>query len=260
MVDENADQPASSDAEAHQAAAAARHPTAAENETQRRTTRRQAISIGVAVSPFGIAFGVTCAKAGLTWLQAAGFSSLVFTGGTQFAAVGVLAEHGAAAAAITAGLLLAIRSLAYGVVMAPALQGRWWKRALWSHVMIDEAMAVGTAHDDLVLRRYGYLWAGGSVFVLWNLATVAGAVLGNASEVWISRLGVDGTIPASFLALVWNRLQDPVQRWVATVGAAISIVAVPIAPAGMPIILAGLAVGISPFIGRRGRLPAATTR
>jgi predicted branched-subunit amino acid permease len=222
-------------------------------DATRRAIRRRGVSIALAVSPFGVAFGVTCAKAGLNIVLAIGFSTLVFTGGSQFAAVGVLLEHGAAFAAITAGLLLGLRFLAYGVVMAPALRGPWWKRALSSQLMIDEAVAVGAAHDDLELRRYGYLCGGVSVFVLWNIATVAGFLLGNASDEWINRLGIDGTIPASFLALVWSRLTDPVQRWVALGGAAISLVAVPIAPSGLPIILAGCAVGVAPFIRRRGR-------
>ena len=33
----------------------------------------------------GIAFGVACVRAHLSWAQALAFSSLVFTGGTQFA-------------------------------------------------------------------------------------------------------------------------------------------------------------------------------
>ena len=87
----------------------------------RRAARRQAVSIGLAVAPFGLAFGVACTSADLSVWQALGFSSLVFTGASQFAAVSVLSAKGAAAAAIAAGVLLSLRSLAYGFAMAPAL-------------------------------------------------------------------------------------------------------------------------------------------
>jgi predicted branched-subunit amino acid permease len=215
----------------------------------RRSARRQAVSIGLAVAPFGLAFGVACTSAGLSVWQALAFSSLVFTGASQFAAVSVLSAKGAALAAIAAGVLLSLRSLAYGFVMAPALRGPTWWRALASQLMIDEAMAVGTASDDLAVRRYGYLWGGCSVFVAWNLATVAGAVLvSSGGEELIRRLGIDATIPAAFLALIWPRLADPVQRAVAAAGAAIALVLIPLAPAGIPILAASLAIGVAHLV------------
>ena len=122
---------------------------------------------------------MSCAEAGLGLAEAMGFSFLVFTGGTQFAAVEVLDDGGTAAAALAAGLLLSLRSLAYGVVMAPALgeRPRWW-RALVSQWMIDETMAVGAAPGrpgGPALRVPADRRP--AVFVLWNLATAAGALL-----------------------------------------------------------------------------------
>lgn len=102
---------------------------------------RQATSIALAVTPFGVAFGALAVSAGLTVWQTVGFSTLVFSGSAQFAAVTVLADGGAAVAAISAGLLLNARSLAFGVTMAPDLAGPLWRRALESQLMIDEAMA-----------------------------------------------------------------------------------------------------------------------
>ncbi len=215
----------------------------------RRAARRQSVSIALAVAPFGLAFGVACTSADLSVWQALGFSSLVFTGASQFAAVSVLSAKGAAAAAIAAGVLLSLRSLAYGFAMTPALRGPLWWRALASQLMIDEAMAVGTASDDLAVRRYGYLWGGGAVFVAWNASTAAGAALvSTGGEELIRHLGIDATIPAAFLALIWPRLVDPVQRAVAAGGAAIALVLIPLAPAGIPILAASLAVGVAHLV------------
>lgn len=214
----------------------------------RSAVQRQSISIAISVIPFGVAFGVAVADAGLGLPEAMGFSLLVFTGGTQFAAVGVLADGGTAAAALAAGLLLSLRSLAYGVVMAPSFAGRptWW-RALASQWMIDETMAVGSAQTERDAQRYGYLLTGVLLYTTWNAATAAGALLSEADglvETW----GIDATIPAAFLALVWPRLLDPVQRWVVVGGAVIATALVPVAPAGIPIIAAGVAV----FLARPG--------
>lgn len=204
--------------------------------------QRQSISIAISVIPFGVAFGVSVADAGLGLPEALGFSLLVFTGGTQFAAVGVLADHGTAVAALAAGLLLSLRSMAYGVIMAPAFAGKptWW-RALASQWMIDETMAVGSAQAERGAQRYGYLLTGVLLYTTWNVSTAIGALLSEA-EGLVEAWGIDATIPAAFLALVWPRLVDPVQRWVVVGGAAIATALVPIAPAGIPIIAAGVAV------------------
>ena len=196
----------------------------------------------MALVPFGLAFGVLCVEAGLAWWEAVGFSAIVFTGSAQFAAVGVLGEGGAVAAAVGAGVLLNLRSLAFGLVMAPALRGPLPFRLAASHLMIDEAMAVGTAAATPPLRRYGYLAGGLAVFVLWNASTLVGAVLAAGAGDLVTTFGLDATIPASFLALVWPRLRQRPQLRVAVVGAVIALASAPFVPPGVPILLAGLGV------------------
>jgi predicted branched-subunit amino acid permease len=187
-------------------------------------------------------------------LEAIGFSTLVFTGGAQFAAVSVLGDGGTPAAAVAAGLLLNLRLLAFGLMLAPALRGPFWWRALASQLMIDESAAVGSAQPDRRWQRYGYVAAGLGVFVTWNATTVLGAsVLGGADEL-IERAGIDATIPAAFLALLWPRLADGRQRVLAGVGAAIALLAAPVLPPGMPIVAAASAI----VLARPWRAPAPT--
>jgi 4-azaleucine resistance transporter AzlC len=204
---------------------------------------RQALAIGVSLIPFGLAFGVACTRANLTWLQALAFSSLVFTGGSQFAAVGVLADGGSPIAAIVAGLLLAVRSLVYGIVMTPWLRGSVGFRAAASQLMIDESLAVSTAQpEEPNARKLGYLAGGLSVFVFWNTSTVVGALAFSNAGSFVTSWGIDATIPAAFAALLWPRLAKLDQRRVAIVGALIALLFVPLVPPGIPIVLAGLAV------------------
>ncbi len=216
---------------------------AREDERIRALLRRQALSISLAVAPFGIVFGVACADAGLSPAVALGYSTLVFAGSAQFAAVDVLGDGGTVAAAVTAGVLLNLRSLAFGVAMAPVLTGPVWKRALMAQLMIDESTAVGTARPEPRWRRYGYLAAGLGVFALWNLTTLLGVTAISSSGDLIERSGLDAAAPAAFLALVWPRLAATSQRTVAIVGALIALALVPVAPAGVPIVAAVLGVG-----------------
>lgn len=194
--------------------------------------------MGAAVAPIGVAFGVAAADAGLAPWQASAFSLLVFAGSAQFAAVEILGDGGSVAAAIVAGLMLNLRSLAFGVIMAPALTGPWWKRAARSQLMIDEATAVGAAHTDLNLRRYGYMWGGLAVFVLWNVTTLLGAVALPSPEDMVTDWGIDAAFPAVFLALLWPRLRDRPQLLVALAGGVIALALTPVAPAGVPIVAA----------------------
>ena len=211
------------------------------------------MSIGLALAPFGLVFGVACVQAHLGLVEAIGFSAIVFTGSAQFAAVGVLGDGGGAAAAIGAGLLLNIRSLAFGVLLAPALDGPGWRRALLSQLVIDESTAVATAQTGRRWQRYGFVVGGLSVFTVWNLSTILGVLLAS-DDAFVRDLGLDAAAPAAFLALLWPRLvgRGGAQgRRIALAGAAIAIVAVPFTPPGVPILLAGFGV----LAAGRGPLP-----
>src|SRR3989442_3283327 len=97
-------------------------------QSSRGAIRRQALSIAFAVVPFGIAFGVTAARARLALWQTSGFSLFVFAGSAQFAAVEIVGRGGAVASAVGAGLLLNLRSLGFGGAIAPSLPGPRGKR------------------------------------------------------------------------------------------------------------------------------------
>ncbi|TFH15837.1 MAG: branched-chain amino acid ABC transporter permease [Acidimicrobiales bacterium] len=216
-----------------------------DDAVRRRAIRRQAASIVAAVAPFGIVFGAAAATAGLDLWQAVGFSSLVFGGSSQFAAVEILGDGGSIASAAIAGLLLNVRSLAFGVIMADALAGPWWKRAAMSPLMIDESTAVGAAQEELHWRRYGYLVAGIGVFVVWNLTTIVGFVVFSDAGSMITDLGLDAAAPAAFLALLWPRLSSPPQRRTAITGALIAVVLIPFTAPGVPILASMLGVAVT---------------
>ena len=223
------------------------------SDAQRRSIRAQAISIGLAISPFGLAFGALCAESGIGVWEALGFSSIVFGGSSQFAAVSVLADDGTVIAAITAGLLLNLRSLAFGVSMAPSLKGSFLWRAGVSQLMIDESTAIGSSQATHELRRYGYLWGGLSVFVLWNATTLIGVSVLSEAESLITDLGIDATIPAAFLGLIWNKLENTKHRAVAVIGAITALILIPFTPAGIPVIAAASAIiWVRPWIVREG--------
>jgi predicted branched-subunit amino acid permease len=213
-----------------------------------RAVWRQSISIGVATGAYGISFGALAVAAGLSLAQTCVLSLAMFTGGSQFAFAGVVGAGGGPGAAVAAAGLLGVRNGFYGLQLAPWLRRRGWRRLVAAQLTIDESTAVATAQrvrhperDDLV--RLGFWATGGAVFVLWNLATVLGAVVGNALGD-PRRYGLDAAAAAAFLALLWPRLRLARPRAVAVAAAALALGLVPFVPAGVPV-LAAAAVAIA---------------
>ena len=84
--------------------------------------------------------------------------------------------------------------------------------------------------------RLGFLATGGSIFVLWNLATLGGALAGEA--IGDPRdYGLDAAVGAAFLALLWPRLDRALHRAVAVSAAAVALGAVPLTAAGVPFLV-----------------------
>ena len=202
-----------------------------------RAVIRDSLSISIAVGTYGAAFGVASIAAGLSVVQTCALSLLLFSGASQFAVAGVLGAGGSALSAITTSALLALRNGFYGARMAPLLRVRGIKRVLASQITIDESTAVALAHEQKSLddARTGFWLTGGGIYLFWNLATLLGALgadaLGDPAQ-W----GLDATIPAAFLGLLWPRLQSNTSRLVAIASVGLALALTPLLSPGLPII------------------------
>ncbi|MEW9528360.1 AzlC family ABC transporter permease [Microbispora sp. NPDC049125] len=208
-----------------------------------RGTVRDIALVCVADSIVGGSFGAITVSGGLPpWVPIA-MSLLVFAGGAQFAAVGVVLAGGGVAAAVAAGLVLNARLLPFGFAVADTVGRRWWTRLPGVHLIMDESVAFVLRHDD-PRRRQAVFWACGlALFTCWNLSVVAGTLAG-AHVGDTGTLGLDAAFPAVLLALVLPSLADPGIRRAAVTGAVIAVAATPFLPAGLPVLLSlgGLAV------------------
>ncbi len=212
-----------------------------------RRIARDGIAIGVASGAYGVSFGAISVTSGLDLWQTCVLSLLVFTGASQFALVGVLGAGGSALSGAATGLLLGSRNTLYGLRLAPLLHFRGVRRVTAAHLVIDESTAMAINRDTRETARAGFLWTGGAVFVLWNLATLVGALVGDALGD-PRAYGLDAAACAAFLALLWPRLRDREMVAIAVVAAAVAVMLLPVLPAGIPVVLAALAALIA---GRR---------
>jgi predicted branched-subunit amino acid permease len=221
-------------------------------DPSRRGVIRDCIGVGIAVGAYGVAFGAASVGAGFSVLQTVLLSAGAFTGGTQFAVVGVVAAGGGIAAALVNGLLLGTRNTLYAMRMAPLLQVHGARRALAALGTIDESTAMAVGQPTAGLSRLAFWWTFGGVYVCWNLATVLGAVgahaLGDPT-----RFGLDAVVPAAFLALLAPRLrQGAIERRVAGAAVVIALVLIPFTPAGIPVLASCAALLLAGSMRRLG--------
>jgi predicted branched-subunit amino acid permease len=227
--------------------------TAAPDDATRTSVIRDSLGVGLAVGAYGFAFGAASVAAGLSVLQTCLLSLLTFTGGTQFAVVGVVAGGGTLAAALSSGLLLGSRNMLYAMRLSPLLEVRGLRRLLAAHGTIDESTAMAIAQKSSELSRVAFWWTFGGVFTVWNLATLLGAV-GTSALGDPNRFGLDAVVPAAFLALLAPRLRTgAIERRVAIGGAAIAVVLIPLTPPGVPVLASCATLLLATTIPGRGR-------
>lgn len=205
------------------------------------------LGVGLATGLYGISFGALSVAAGLDIWQTQVLSLLMFSGGSQFAFVGVIAAAGGAGvgtaavgAAIVSAWLLGIRNGFYAVRLAPILNRVGLGKLIPAMLTIDESTAVSTSQSEHKNQVKGFWLTGAAVFVFWNLMTLAGAILGDAlgdPSVW----GLDAAAAAAFLGLIWPRLKERQAVAVAAAALVIATAATPFLSAGVPVLLAGVA-------------------
>jgi predicted branched-subunit amino acid permease len=207
---------------------------------------RDALAIGLAVGAYALGFGAAAVTAGLSQLQACVLSLLVFSGASQFALIGVLGSGGSALAGVAGALLIGSRNTLYGVRLASLLSVDWPKRFVAAQLTVDETTAMATAAPPQ-LRGPAFWITATVVYASWNLGTLLGAV--GAGVVNTKSLGLDAAVGAAFLALLAPQVRNITGLWVAAAGALLAVAAIPFTPAGVPILIAGLAV--LPAVARR---------
>ena len=199
------------------------------------------VGVGLATGLYGISFGALSTTAGLDVWQTQVLSLLMFSGGSQFAFIGVIAAGGPAAvgAAVVSAWLLGVRNGFYAVSLNPILQLSGFKRVVGAQLTIDESTGVATSQESPADQLKGFWVTGISVFIFWNLMTLLGAVLGDAlgdPKVW----GLDAAAAAAFLGLLWPRLKERQSLAVAALAFFVAVVTTPSLPAGVPVMVAGL--------------------
>ncbi|WP_150957609.1 AzlC family ABC transporter permease [Microbacterium testaceum] len=219
------------------------------HRTPEGVAARQGLAVALATSAYGVSFGAVSVASGLDVWQTCVLSLLMFTGGSQFAFVGVIAAGGLAAApaAIASSVLLGVRNAAYAMRLAPIVGGGGWRKAAATQFTIDESTAVALAQGEPRARQTGFWVTGVAIWVGWNLSTLLGALLGDVLGD-PRTYGLDAAAAAAFLALLWPRLKGRQPLAVAAGAAAVAALLTPWLMPGIPVIAAaGVAIAVGLF-------------
>lgn len=211
-----------------------------------RAGGRASAPVIVGIVPFGLVAGAAAIAAGLSLLQAVGLSVVVFAGASQLAMIDLLAREASLVVVVGTALVINARLVMYSASIAPdLLDVKLRVRALLAYVLTDQAYALSVTRyreglDETDQRLWFYVGTAVPLWVAWQIATIAGAVVGAQLPTWLP-LGF--AVPLVFLALLAPAVQDRPSAAAAIAGGAIATLGI-----GLPYnlgLLAGAVVGIA---------------
>jgi predicted branched-subunit amino acid permease len=227
--------------------------------------------LALPIAAVGMSFGLLAGPL-LGAMPSILMSAVVWSGTAQFAALSILTSGGGTALAASAGLLANTRFLPMGFAIAPSMTGGPLRRLLRGALLADASFVIGHRGGGR-FDISALAWAAPMQYVTW----VGGTVVGVAGATAIgdpARWGLDVLFPVFYLSLLLpdlfpehiqagraRRQGDRANRGrghassrnlrpiiVAVLAAVITLVLTPIAPPGVPVLVAAAAalIGIRP--------------
>ena len=189
------------------------------------------------VVPFALVYAVLARDTGLSLLETQALSALVFAGSAQVSAVGLFGSGAAALEIVSTTFLLNVRHVLYGLSLGRRIPLSRRQRPMAAYFLTDEAFGVVAGSGE---RTFAFLLGAElSLFAMWNLATLGGAIAGSAITD-PAELGIDLVFPLAFLALLLPLVRTRVELLVAVASGATAYVAAKGLPGGLPILLTGV--------------------
>ncbi len=206
-------------------------------------TLRAIALVCLAVGIVGVSYGSLAVSWGFpVWFPVL-TALIVLAGASEFMFIAIIAAGGSPIAAALAGLLVNARHFPFGIAVR-GLVGQGMVLLLGSHIMNDESVVFGLSQPTQEKRQAAFWLCGTGVAVIWPLGALLGALVGKILPD-PQTIGLDAVFPAILLALVVPAFKSKVTLTRASIGAALTLVAVPFVPVGMPVLLslAGLVAG-----------------
>ena len=154
-------------------------------------------------------------------------SVIIFGGAAQFAMVQLIDTGAAIGTIVVTGLVINSRHVMYSAALTPSFREfPRWARFVLPYPLTDQAFAVSiTRYEterDPFYRRWFYAGAAFSMWILWQIMTSAGVLIGaQLPERW----QLDFAIPLVFLALLAVAVKNRPTAAAAVVGGVAAVLA-----------------------------------
>ena len=200
----------------------------------------------------GVTLQVLLIDRGASLWNALTATTVIWSATSQFAYLAVRDAGGGDWAAIIAGAVAASRCGILATALVPRLPAGTIRRALASVNAFDPNVAIAVQQRDerSVEREFWRVTA--AMFGGWFPGIIVGTLIGNVVGD-IDRLGLDAVFPAALLSIIAGLLRTGEGFAAGVAGALICLALIPIAPAGVPIILSMFGVGVGVLCTRRQR-------
>ncbi|ADQ66222.1 branched-chain amino acid permease (azaleucine resistance) [Halogeometricum borinquense DSM 11551] len=202
---------------------------------------RDVSPILVGIIPFGLVAGVAAVNAGLSPLQAVGLSVVVFAGASQLAIIDLLGQNAELVVVFVTAVVINLRMMMYSASIAPhfrRVRSRW--KAVSSYLLTDQAYALSIARynegapaerPNSNERRNYYLAVAASLWIVWQVCTVLGILLGTGvPDAW----GLEFAVPLVFLALLVPSVSNRPRLVAAVVGGGVAVAGEVVVVGGSP--------------------------
>jgi len=203
---------------------------------------RDASPLLLGIIPFGFIAGIATVNAGLGLPEAVGLSTIVFAGAAQLAALDLIGRDAPLAIVVVTAVVINLRMLMYSASIAPHFQELSRRlKATVAYLLTDQAYALAIVryrNEESTPVAY-YLGVAVTLWVVWQLTTIAGVVLGTTVP---ESLGLEFAVPLVFLALLIPAMEDGPTTVAGILGGVVAV-----GTAGLPLnlgLLVGAAVGI----------------
>lgn len=190
---------------------------------------KDVLPVQLATVPFGIIIGVTAVELGFTPIEITLMSATIFAGAAQLAAIFLMAEQAHLTIIILTVILINVRFSMYSISLAPIFQSHSrLRKAVYAFFIVDPAYALSIPRlrdpqEDLA--HWYFMGCGFSLWFLFVLGTVAGAILGIEIP---DAFPVALVLPLVFIALLFPVIEDRPSLATAVVAGGTATVAAPL--------------------------------
>jgi len=205
--------------------------------------------LSMSIIPFGVVCGAAASTAGMTPLQASAMSWVIFAGSAQIAATQLFASGAPLLVILATAAIVNLRFLMYATSLATRFrnQNRRWQ-ALIAYLLTDQAFGLTVVHhsqhpERQADLRWFYLGVAGATWLSWQLATIAGILLGSLVP---ASWSLDFIVPLTFIAMLVPLLTGRAMVLAAVTGGSAAVLLV--LPLQLNLIVAallGVAAGVA---------------